>query len=202
VLDTVVASGVPYVAVRGRSVRAKGCIGSIPWSFAPAVAEFTRRCADRNVRRVAVVGQNTVDVATAVRQISAAGIEPVRLVTDVDDGFARPEAVSRGAMSTFARLLESRERLPEVFLFLDDWVCSGALLAILEAGLSVPRDMKIVTLSNKGLGPVYSKPLTRLEIDHDAYSSTIAKAILGYLEGKPFPRGLALSPYYVEGETF
>ena len=85
---------------------------------------------------------------------------------------------------------------------MDDWVCSGALVAILEAGLSVPRDMRVVTLSNKGLGPIYSKPFTRLEVDHDAYSNTIAKAILDNLGGKPFPKGVVLSPNYVEGETF
>ena len=202
VLDAINESGVLYVAVCGRAVKSKGCVGSIPFSCAPAISQFARRCIARGVHSVAVVGQTRRSVADAARQIAAAGIKVVQVVTGDADGFSRPEAVSRGAMLTFARLLESRDRLPDVFLFRDDWVCSGALLAILEAGLSVPRDMKVVTLSNKGLGPIYSKPFTRLEVDHDAYSRTIARAVLDYLEGKPFPKGLVLSPEYVEGETF
>ena len=202
VLDAIDASGIPYVVVCGRVIKSKGCVGSIPFSCAPAISQFAGHCTAENVRRVAVVGQDRRKVADAARQIAAAGIKTVKVVTGAADGFPRPEAVSRGALSTFARLLERRDRLPDVCLFMDDWVCSGALVAILEAGLSVPRDMRVVTLSNKGLGPIYSKPFTRLEVDHDAYSNTIAKAILDNLGGKPFPKGVVLSPNYVEGETF
>ena len=87
-------------------------------------------------------------------------------------------------------------------MILDDFVCSGAVTAMLEAGLSSPRDVKIVTLSNKGYGPVYSKPFTRLEVDHERFSRVISEAVLEYLSGRVFPKGLQLSPDYVEGETF
>ena len=202
VLDTLVESGVPYVTVGGRTVRAKGCIGCIPSSLRPSVSAFVDQCASRRVRRVAVACQQRARVGDVSRQIAAAGLEAVPIVTDVAKDFARPEGVERGALATFARLFATRGPKSDVYLILDDFVCSGAVTAMLEAGLSSPRDVKIVTLSNKGYGPVYSKPFTRLEVDHERFSRVISEAVLEYLSGRVFPKGLQLSPDYVEGETF
>jgi DNA-binding LacI/PurR family transcriptional regulator len=91
---------------------------------------------------------------------------------------------------------------PDVILFTDDYAAQGGLIALKALGLRIPEDVAVVTHANKGHGPFWEKPLTRLEMDPVAHGKTLAAAIAGYLRGEPFPQNLRLGSVWREGETF
>lgn len=104
-------------------------------------------------------------------------------------------------MKTFDELLSSgRERLPDVLFFSDDNIASGALLAMCRHGVESPRDVKVVTLSNKGQEPVYFRHLTRFESDPESNAVQVARYIVSHLRGKN-PRLPDFSRRFIKGET-
>ena len=79
---------------------------------------------------------------------------------------------------------------------------SGALAAFSAAGLRAPEDFRAATFSNAGFGPVYPRPLTRLEMDPRAHGAAAADLLLGFLAGRRIPAGAAIRSVYRRGETF
>ena len=87
-------------------------------------------------------------------------------------------------------------------LFTDDYVAQGALLALALAGVRVPEDVAVVSHSNKGLGPVWANPLTRLEMDPITHGREVAKVVVGHLKSGAFPPSLVLGSVWKNGATF
>jgi DNA-binding LacI/PurR family transcriptional regulator len=139
----------------------------------------------------------------AVPALREAGIEADEWQTPVPPEYGRTEAVARGAMEAFAARLadEGRGWLPDLLVFTDDYVTSGALLSLNRAGIRVPDDVRVVTISNKGLGPVYPISFTRIENDPDLHGDRIADSVLAFLSGHSM-RVRNLVPQYIVGETF
>ena len=75
--------------------------------------------------------------------------------------------------------LEGRGWLPDLLVFTDDFLTSGALLSLVVAGFRIPDDVRVVSIANKGLGPVSTVPLARVENDADLHGDIIADSILG-----------------------
>ena len=113
-----------------------------------------------------------------------------------------PEEVSLGAMRTMRNRIGKGCTLPDLFLFTDDYLAQGALLALAVAGIRIPDDVKAVTFANRGLGPVWIAPLTRLEVDSVAHGTAVAKSIAGYLKTGRFPDGQVLGSVWKKGATF
>lgn len=99
-------------------------------------------------------------------------------------------------------LKKSGGKLPDVFLFTDDHLAHGGLLALMERGIKVPEDVKVVTHANRGLGPFWVKPLTRLEMDPVAQGAVVAKAVLDYFRTRALPSDIVLGSDWKVGETF
>jgi DNA-binding LacI/PurR family transcriptional regulator len=76
------------------------------------------------------------------------------------------------------------------------------IAAFYEAGIRIPEDVRLVTLANTGYGPVFSRPLTRMEYDGSAIGKTLTECILSYLRTGDFPQNVVVGPRYVRGETF
>jgi len=116
------------------------------------------------------------------------------------DDLGRYEGIERSAYNTFINL--PRSSFPDVFLFWDDFVAQGALLAFRERRLRIPKDVKIVSLSNRGLGPVYSESLTRFECDASEAGEKVSAYVLALLAKGRLPPVPVISPHYVFGATF
>ena len=113
-----------------------------------------------------------------------------------------PESLERGAMQAMQRWLKSRKILPDLVWFGDDFAARGALLAMTAGGLRIPEDVQVISWANKGLGPVFLKPLTRVEMDPKAHGEIVAQCILDRLDNKTTgPGPVALSPAFIVGET-
>ena len=172
----------------------------IRFSADEAIMNFVRHCVRAGVKRVVQVrfeGNETPDAqaALAAKKIKCDWMTVPRM-----DGLGRYEGVERSAYKSFLDL--PRSRFPDVFLFWDDFVAQGALTAFLSRGIVVPRDDRVVTLSNRGLGPVYSEPLTRFEVDAAEVGEKVSSFALALLARGRLPSAPVISPQYVFGSTF
>ena len=114
------------------------------------------------------------------------------------------ENMVRGAMESFLRRFAAKGRgwLPDLFYFTEDHVASGALMAMLKEGVRIPEDVRVVTMSNWGLGPVFPVSLTRLELNPYTHGEALAQMALDYMTRK-VPQGRRIVPLqYIEGDSF
>ena len=172
----------------------------IRFSAKEAIANFVQHCARANVKRVVQVrfeGNETPDAQAA---LEARGIACGWKVVPCLDGLGRYEGIERSAYNMFMNL--PRTSFPDVFLFWDDFVAQGALTAFLGRGIRMPEDVKVVTLSNRGLGPVSQEPLTRFECDAAEAGEKVAAFALALLAKGRLPPPPAITPHYVFGRTF
>ena len=107
------------------------------------------------------------------------------------------------ALSALSRRLSAKGRgtLPDLLFFNDDHIATGALLALALAGVRVPEDVRVATWANKNYAPVFTKPLSRMEMDNAAIGAAIARGVLEYLGTGAFPQDVTVGPKYVRGET-
>ena len=172
----------------------------ICFSADEAIANFAKHCVRAGVKRVTQVrfdGNETPDARCALesRRIKCGWMTVPRM-----DGIGRYEGIERSSYNAFMNM--PRSNFPDVFLFWDDFVAQGALTAFLDLGVRIPNDVKIVTLSNRGLGPVYSEPLTRFECDAAEAGEKVSAYALALLAKGRLPPPPVISPHYVFGATF
>ena len=60
----------------------------------------------------------------------------------------------------------------------------------------------VVMHANKGLGPVWDKPLSRLEMDAASHADAVSRAVADYLKTGVHPPELDLGSVYKPGATF
>ena len=201
----VARSGVPFVEFAdAEPCRLKGCVGSVCLDKATAMRRLEDQCRAVGVSRVMQVGAYTSNYdAQFFRKMKGVTFSNWRTERKIAE-YGVNESMVRGAMESFQRRLASkgREWLPELFYFTDDHVTSGALMAMMEAGIRVPDDVRVVTMANWGLGPVFPVMLTRLEMNPYTHGDVLAQMALDYLKHK-IPQGHRSVPLqYIEGDSF
>ncbi|MNI50369.1 HTH-type transcriptional repressor CytR [compost metagenome] len=68
--------------------------------------------------------------------------------------------------------------LPDAIICMNNYVAFGALRRLQEEGISVPKDMGIVTFDNEPLAPYTSPPLTSLHMDTFELGVKSAEALM------------------------
>ena len=196
-------SGWPMVRVGGGArlsgFSAPSEIGHVELTTSLACGDLVRACVRRRVGRVAHFDfdAGAFEVAGMFRYVGIE-VESVHVPRQ-----PTPEDVTRKGLAAMRRFLARRPRsLPDLFLFADDFLAQGALLALMEASVRVPEDVKVVTLANLGLGPVYVKSLARLEMNPLDHARTLAAAVMDYLASGTFPAEVKIGSTWREGETF
>jgi DNA-binding LacI/PurR family transcriptional regulator len=76
---------------------------------------------------------------------------------------------------------------PQALLVFDDIACKGAVQAMLQLGIAVPRQLLVVTLANQGSGVFYPLPLARLEYDTEEVARTAGELLLEQLTEPQLP---------------
>ena len=194
--------GVPY-AVFGEVARApRGAVGFVQFDYNGANRDFVAACRARRVKEVVSVYWHEL-MCDVVTPLAAAGIQAtaVNAAPAFTDG--RIVGVQRAGLALFERLVKTGKlRKNAVYFFADDFLAVGALAALSYHGLRAPEDVKVVTWANRELGPVYPRELTRMEMDELAAGRTAADAVLAYLGTGTFPKGVAVKPSWIAGETF
>ena len=200
----VAASGWPFICIadgrKCRTIILDNCIGQVDIMTGNALGEFARVCAKRGVRRVLqVLGlPNAYDVADRLKML---GVEVITLEVE---NLGSPESMSKGGFAAIQKWFASGRGAwrPDVVFFTDDYVGQGGLIAMKSLGLRIPEDVAVVSLANKGHGPIWEKPLTRLEMNPVAHGKVLAREIAAYLRGRAFPSRLVLGSKWVDGKTF
>ena len=183
------------------------CVGSVRRRDDLALAAFVSRCREAGVGSVLQVtalktGPDAVPALEAVG-IAAANwrIPPPGRADDVS-------GLTQRAADEFAAWLAGKRRrgappcrLPDLLFFRDDHLAAGALLALAEAGVRTPRDVRVVSWANRDHGPASLRPLARMEMDIAAIGETLARCVLDYLRTGSFPQGVVVGPTWIDGET-
>jgi DNA-binding transcriptional regulator YhcF (GntR family) len=173
------------------------CIGRIEIMSQKALPDFLRGCVHRNVRRV--VQFKYAEGAFDLTQTLSSAETVVESITVTRK--STPEKVSSASLLGMQRFL-AKNVLPDLFFFTDDYLAQGALIALAVAGVRIPEDVAVVTHANRGLGPVWVKPLSRLEMDPLAHVRVISNVVSEYLKTGVFPSGIALGSVWCKGTTF
>ena len=180
-----------------------GCVVNFHRDNDAAVPDIVAHCERSGVRRVLQVTKETGGYFDAVPGLRDFGFEAEEWRVPVLFDFGRAEGAVRGAFAAFRDRFakEGRTWLPDLLVFTDDFVASGALIAMLMEGVAIPGDVKVVSLANKGIGPVYPVALTRVENDPDRHGEMLADAVVRFLSGRKMRDG-RIAPEYIEGESF
>ena len=198
-------SGTPFGVFAQTPCNLPGCVANFTMDHGGAVAPFVRHCVRAGIRSVLQVLRVQRPIFDAVPALEESGIRADRFEIPTAPDYVATEAVSHGALSAFRKRLadEGRAWLPDLFLFIDDFLATGALVAMQEAGIRIPDDVKVVSLANKGLGPVYPVTLTRMEYDGFRIGDTLSRAVCSFLAGRKIRSSLcSISPEYIVGESF
>ena len=178
-----------------------GLKGVLCHTWGRALVEFTETIKALGVGRVVVVEKWADEPKDISRALRSAGVSVSHWVVDPPQiSENRLEMLQRHALSAMSSRL-AKAVLPDMFVFTDDYVASAGLLALVHAGLSIPEDVHVVTIANRGFGPVFWKELTRFEIDPSAYGRQVASAILEYFTTGQFPSRVNLEQRFIIGET-
>ena len=192
--------GVPFVVIGKESYRFKSFVGLIKFDRERTIDEFVGHCLEMGVRSVWQVGVEA-EATDAVPALRAHGIRAKLLVVPVDHRYCWLEGAQRSAMNCLIDRLSDPKKRPDLLFFNDDFVATGGLQAVEALGISVPEDLKIVSWANLGIGPVYWKQLTRMEMDPCRHGAIVAKNVLSALSGELIPRDAGIGPVYRKGAT-
>ena len=197
--------GVPYVLVLfvQSDIQRKGrnCLKSILFDGHEAVNAFVEDCKCRRVLSVCQFGFGKDSLFDAIPQLRAAGIATEEIAVPLKSVLGDLEAIQRLAAETMSKRL-ARGPLSELLFFTDDYLALGAIPVLLERGVKIPQDVKVVSLANRGFGPVFPKRLTRIETDCPGDAVRIARAIVGWTRTGEVSGIDSISPRYLRGETF
>ena len=198
-------SGVPFVEFADAEPGGiKGCVGSVCLDKESAMRALSEQCRAAKLRRIMRVRAYAGNFdAEVLSKLSGVKFSDFYVRCDVER-YGANESVVRAAMEAFLQRFESKGRgwLPDLLYFADDHLASGALTAMLAAGVRVPDDVRVATMSNWGLGPVFPVSLTRLEMNPFVHGDALAELALDYLKHKK-PQGRRTVPLkYIEGDSF
>lgn len=195
-------AGVPFAVFVSRIRPRVPCVGWVRCNYLAAVPDLIGLCRKAGVRTVLQIdgSERGPDILPAFRRAGfKADVLPVSRVS----GYLPLESIERGAMeSMLVRLEKGTDWLPDLFVSMDDFISFGVLTALLARGIRIPGDVRFVTLSNRGFGPVHPVSLARMEMDPVSDGERLARAVLLYLDGVGFPADLTVGPMFVSGDSF
>jgi len=194
-------AGVPFAVADSGCDSYPGAVDVFRTDGAKLASALVARLKAAHVSTVALVGPGPEITDHFSSHLYASGIGFRKINIDLG---GRPRSCvqwQRQAMKTFDELLSrGRKWLPDALFFSDDGIASGALLAMSRHGVETPRDVKVITMSNKGQEPVYFRQLARFENDPERNAVNVARYIVARLRGRS-PRPPDLSRRFVAGDT-
>lgn len=194
---------VPFVRLGMDDFSSTNCVGQVIRRDALALPDFIVHCKEAKVQRVLQVTAMRTG-PDAVPALKATGVDASNWRIPPPNGGRNALGLVQRATNEFAARLarNGKKWLPDLLFFRDDHLTTGALLALTAAGVRIPDDVRVVTWANKGLGPAFMKPLTRMEFDSTSIGETMAHGVLELLRTGDFPHGVEVGPVYIRGETF
>lgn len=194
---------VPYVVFGGCKKRPPGAIGYTWIDYNLVMPDFAAACKAAGVKEVVqLYFWPSLGVASPVLREAGVRVRTVLAKVDVSEDGLTLIAIKRAGMEAMAKLLAEGPVSSDTVIFItDDYLASGALMAIAHAGLKAPEDIRLVTFANKRLGPIYPRELTRMEFDARRAGAALADGVLQYLRTGVYPENSVLRLSWIDGET-
>ena len=197
----VAESGCNFVTVGAGAGRTRFArhVGDVSYDYSPAVAELVADCRAAGVRRVTQLdfGRNSYLDASAALRAAGVGVERISCA---NEGPRDLDEIVRTAYGAVKRRIASGP-LPDVFLFTDDYLSLGADEAMRDCGVYAPRDVRVVSFSNRRSGLMAFGGVAHVEFDPFADGREIARCALEWLRTGVFGR-YAPCCSYRPGATF
>ena len=203
---------VPYIVFGEKAEKPASAVGAIHFDYNLAMPEFAAACTAAGIKEVVQVYWHPL-MCDATPVLKKAGIRVKKMKVPVDELEGRLIGVKRAGRIAFEKMIADgraglcsgrgcdETRPSQVFFIADDYLASGALLALSYAGLKVPEDVRLATFAVAGLGPDYHRLLSRMELDASKAGEAVAAAILEFLKTGEFRSGVAVGPKWIDGET-
>ena len=192
----------PVFATSRNAWRYKGLTG-IRLEDSSAYEALIRICKSEGVKSIELVDFHGA-YSDLDERLRSCGFRVGSVITPYDnreDAFFA--SIRRGARDLFRkRIRHDRKHLPDLFLFLDDYVLTGALAAFSESGIRIPEDLKLVTVCNRGNEPCWAKELSSLSHDQRRLGESVAELMADWIEGSRRPLKLDAAVEFVRGATF
>ena len=167
--------------------------------YASAFEDLAAACRAGGVHSVAQFNFARHSPLDAAPILERAGL----YVEQVDCGAASArtlEDVQRAGLAAMTARLR-RGPLPDLLLFNDDYLTLGALSALLTSGVRIPEDVRLVTLVNRGFGPVFTKSLAGIVNDPTQWGRRFAADAIAWMRTGVSPKARP-TVSFVPGETF
>ena len=165
--------------------------------------ELAAHWKSHKIRDILVVDFEHVMPRNAITSFVQSGMRFRRLVVPRPKDQNYLQDIQQSGLNAVAKFFSAEKNHtypPGAIFFYDDYLAAGGLIALAATRLRVPEDIRIATLGNKGLGPVWFKPLTRLEYDPVGNARLIGDFVLKLLSGKNAkPPRLTLK--FIQGAT-
>lgn len=196
------ASGIPYALTYHLPYRPKGCVATFRISRDRAVRHLITVCRRQKIRRVLSVTQG-LGVGSQEQDFAAAGlaVEVLRVPSESSSNacFSLRSNAYRLLHDRFSR---PRANWPDLVYFADDGAAVGGFLALLELGVRVPEDVRVVSFANRGSGPVFIKPVTCIQNDPTEVGDRLADCLIDYFRTGRLRSKMLYEAVWIEGETF
>ena len=181
------ALSLPYVVLNGFTRDFPNAHAVIQEDFRNCFSELIRAMRARRLKSVLEFDiERTMD-RSFKNQLFEAGIDVRRVLCRWDNhsSWTLGDVKRCGYRMVADFFSEERQRThpPDVLLFDDDYLAAGGIVALLECGLRMPADVKVVTYSNSGDEPVAGVALARVEADPVSYGDSVAAYVLKLLAG-------------------
>lgn len=198
-LNALDRSGLPFVQVWTKAKSRKARMYVRPCADA-ALSKLAASFAEHGIRKVLSVYSNVsgIDCTTTLKN-AGFSVRKMHIASLAD--YMQPECVQRAALETFDRMLSNGPLIADAVVFNDDYLTAGALTAFERHGVRVPEDIRLATTSNRGLGPVYFRKLTCLEVDPIRHGQEIADNLIKILDGEDYKAEMSIAATFEEGET-
>lgn len=192
----VLMGGVPKFAARHPNLLAV----REPPDYQSLLKPFVCDCCAAGVRSVLWAAWSEREPLDPRPMLDKAGICVETLPFSLDESCEDFDKLFAVVGAAFRRRLAQGPMCDLVFSS-DDYITAGLLPVILESGLRIPEDVKLVTARNKGGGPAFTKSLACIENDPAARGVKVAEDILRWFKTGTMAMS-ASAPAYVRGETF
>jgi len=197
----VAATGIPFFTIGGTWPATPGGIGSASVDPGSGLPGVLGRLRERNVRSLVQIAVQQADLmySGALRGACGSYEELVCFPTHFER--LALDATVRMAYDIVRGRYRTKADLPDAFLFTDDYLARGALLALIAAGIRTGRDVLVITIANKGNLPVHSDPIDLLLYDPARDADAIAGALIAYLDTGAAPGTITRENTFVAGES-